>query len=213
MTTKKNTFRFKPVSAKTENQKKYINYIHNKSVIFCTGPSGTGKSFIASGLASEFLLQEKIYKVIATRPLVCTGKDIGSLPGELENKIAPYLQPLEDNLKFFLKDLYHDYIHNGFIEFKPLETMRGSTFDNAFIILDEAQNCTVSQIKMLLTRIGSGSKIIVNGDTDQNDLRGASGLEYCIKKLAHIEEIGHIDFNYDDIQRNDLIGKILRAGL
>lgn len=206
-------FKFEPVSAKTSNHKKYIHLINDESIIFCTGPSGTGKTFIASGLASEYILKNKIYKIIATRPLVCTGKDIGSLPGELNEKIAPYLQPLEDNFKKFLGPVYSELKDAGLIEYMPLETMRGMTFDNSFIILDEAQNCTSKQIKMLMTRIGKDSKIIINGDTDQTDLKEYSGLKHAIDKVKHINGIGHVEFDLNDIQRNDIIGDILRSGL
>jgi len=167
--------------AKTENQKTYIRSIIENDITFCTGPSGTGKSFIVAGIASEHLEKDKIESIIVTRPLVCTGRDIGSLPGELNDKIKPYLQPMEENLKYFLgRDKFGLYYNTRRIRFEPLETMRGSTFHNAYMILDEAQNCTFEQIKMFLTRMGENSKVIINGDTKQTDLYRDSGLSYLL---------------------------------
>ena len=148
--------------AKTENQKDYIRSIIDNHITFCTGPSGTGKSFIAAGIAAEHLQKDKIESIIVTRPLVCTGKDIGSLPGEINEKIKPYLAPMEENLKFFLgRDKFGLYFNYKRIRFEPLETMRGATFHNAYMILDEAQNCTLEQIKMFITRMGENSKVII----------------------------------------------------
>lgn len=198
--------------AKTENQKDYIRSIIENDITFCTGPSGTGKSFIAAGIASEHILKDKIDSIIVTRPLVCTGKDIGSLPGELNEKIKPYLAPMEENLKYFLgRDKFGLYYNTRRIKFEPLETMRGATFHNAYMILDEAQNCTLEQIKMFITRMGENSKVIINGDTKQTDLYGDSGLASCLKKLVGISCIGICELSYQDIQRNGIIGSVLRA--
>jgi len=172
----------------------------------------THNTFIASGLASEKLHKGDISRIVVTRPLVCTGKDIGALPGELDEKIMPYLLPLEENFRFFLGDMYKDYFSQGFILYKPLELMRGSTFNNAIMILDEAQNCTLEQLKMFITRIGQDSKVIINGDLDQTDLRKTpSSLLYCINKLKDIKGIGNVKFDTSDIQRNGIIGKVLKA--
>lgn len=198
--------------AKTENQKDYILSIVENEIIFCTGPSGTGKSFIAAGIAAEHLLKDKIESIIVTRPLVCTGKDIGSLPGELGDKIKPYLQPMEENLKYFLgRDKFGLYYNNRRIRFEPLETMRGSTFHNAYMILDEAQNCTMEQIKMFITRMGENSKVMINGDTKQTDLYRENGLTECITKLTGIHGIGMCELGYQDIQRNGILGAVLYA--
>lgn len=198
--------------AKTENQKNYIRSIVENDITFCTGPSGTGKSFIVAGIASEHLEKDKIESIIVTRPLVCTGKDIGSLPGELNEKIKPYLQPMEENLKYFLgRDKFGLYYNTRRIRFEPLETMRGSTFHNAYMILDEAQNCTFEQIKMFLTRMGENSKVIINGDTKQTDLYRDSGLAYCLDKLNNINGVGICRLEYSDIQRNGILGAILHA--
>jgi phosphate starvation-inducible PhoH-like protein len=203
----------KLVSSKTENQKNYIHGIVDNDIIFCSGPAGSGKSFIAAGMASQYLYQDDIEKIIITRPLVCTGKDIGSLPGELQEKINPYLVPMRENLKYFLGLMYYnEFYQQGQICFEPLEMMRGMTFHNCCMILDEAQNCTFEQIKMFITRMGKNSKVIINGDINQTDLtRGRSGLENCINKLREVEGIAVCELNHDDIQRNDLIAKVLRA--
>lgn len=198
--------------AKTENQKTYIRSIIENDITFCTGPSGTGKSFIVAGIASEHLLKDKIDNIIVTRPLVCTGKDIGSLPGELNEKIKPYLQPMEENLKYFLgRDHFGLFYNTRRIRFEPLETMRGSTFHNSYMVLDEAQNCTLDQIKMFITRMGENSKVIINGDIKQTDLYNKSGLLYCIDKLSNMHGVGICKLGYNDIQRNGILGAILRA--
>lgn len=200
------------LEAKTENQKIYIRSIIENDVIFCTGPSGTGKSFIAAGIASEHLEKDKIESIIVTRPLVCTGKDIGSLPGELNEKIKPYLQPMEENLKYFLgRDKFGLYYNTRRIKLEPLETMRGATYHNSYMILDEAQNCTLEQIKMFITRMGKDSKVIINGDTKQTDIYRDSGLAYCISKLENIPGVGICKLDYQDIQRNGIIGAVLYA--
>lgn len=209
---KNNPESFKYLEAKTQNQKDYIRNIAENDVIFCTGPSGCGKSFIAAGLAAQKLHFNEIDSIIITRPLVCTGKDIGSLPGELLEKISPYLMPMEENLRFFLgRSYYGQHYNDGRIKYLPLEVMRGSTFNKSYMILDEAQNCSFEQIKMFLTRIGQDSKVLINGDIKQSDIRNKSGLSQCIERLRNIQGIGISQLSYEDIQRNGLIGKILTA--
>lgn len=200
------------LEAKTENQRNYIRSIIENDVTFCTGPSGTGKSFIAAGIAASRLLKDEVETIIVTRPLVCTGKDIGSLPGELNDKIKPYLAPMEENLKYFLgRDKFGLYFNTRRIRFEPLETMRGATFHNSYMILDEAQNCTMEQIKMFITRMGDHSKVIINGDTKQTDLYRDSGLYYCLEKLNNLQGVGICSLGYNDIQRNGILGRILNA--
>jgi phosphate starvation-inducible protein PhoH and related proteins len=200
------------LEAKTENQRNYIRSIVENDVVFCTGPSGTGKSFIAAGIAASKLLRDEVETIIVTRPLVCTGKDIGSLPGELNDKIKPYLAPMEENLKYFLgRDKFGLYFNTRRIRFEPLETMRGATFHNSYMILDEAQNCTMEQIKMFITRMGEYSKVIINGDTKQTDLHRDSGLYYCLEKLTNLQGVGICSLGYNDIQRNGILGRILNA--
>lgn len=209
---KKPNTKLVPLEAKTDNQRDYIRAIVENDIIFCSGPAGSGKSFIAAGIAAQHLHHGKIEQVIVTRPLVCTGKDIGSLPGEMGEKIAPYLLPMKENLKHFLgQALYGLYSNEGQIHYKPLEVMRGSTFHNAYMILDEAQNCTEDQIKMFVSRMGENSKVIINGDIEQNDLRGRSGLAFCMDRLRSVDGIGICKLDYTDIQRNGIIGRFLRA--
>lgn len=200
------------VTAKTENQKKYIKDIIDNEVVFCIGPSGSGKSYIASGIAADHLFKGIIDQLIVTRPLVCTGKDIGSLPGELDEKIRPYLMPMEENLRHFLgREAYVQMINSQRIRYEPLEVMRGATFHHSYMILDEAQNCTVDQIKMFITRMGENSKVLINGDVRQTDIKGRSGLFQCIDRLEGVEGVGVSELFYEDIQRNGIIGRILEA--
>ena len=200
------------LEAKTENQKNYIRSIVENDVVFCTGPSGSGKSFIAAGIAAHKLLKDEIDTIIVTRPLVCTGRDLGSLPGELNDKIKPYLQPMEENLRYFLgRDRFGMYFNQRRIRFEPLETMRGSTFHDSYMILDEAQNCTLEQIKMFVTRMGKHSKALINGDNKQTDIFRDSGLDFCIERLSNVEGVGISKLEYHDIQRNGIIGAVLYA--
>ena len=202
----------KIVEPKTPNQKKYIRSIIENDIIFCTGPSGCGKSFIAAGLSAQKLHHDEIENIIITRPLVCTGKEIGSLPGELGEKIAPYLMPMQENLKHFLGRAYYgEYYNAGRIKYMPLEVMRGSTFNHSYMILDEAQNCSFEQIKMFITRMGEGSKVLINGDIKQTDIKSKSGLAYCIEKLYNIEGIAYCQLTTQDIQRNGILGRVLNA--
>ncbi len=209
---KKNKRRVISVEAKTPNQKEYIKSIIKNDIIFCSGPSGSGKSFIAAGIAASHLHGGMVDQVIITRPLVCAGKDIGSLPGELDEKIAPYLLPMQENLNYFLtQSFYGLYSNGGHIQYKPLEIMRGLTFHNSYMILDEAQNCTIDQIKMFITRMGTDSKVLINGDIKQDDLRGRSGLDYCMNRLEDVQGVGICRLENEDIQRNGIIGNVLNA--
>ena len=204
--------RIVPITAKTINQKDYIRDIVENDVVFCTGPSGSGKSYIAAGIAANHIYRDEVEQVIVTRPLVCAGKDIGSLPGELDGKIKPYLLPMEENLKHFLgRDYYGKLFNEGRIRYEPLEVMRGATFHDAFMILDEAQNCTLDQIKMFITRMGENSKVLINGDIRQTDIRKFSGLLDCIDRLEDVEGVGVSRLYYEDIQRNGIIGRVLEA--
>lgn len=209
---KKQVSRVVQLEAKTENQKNYIRAIVENEIIFCSGPAGCGKSFIAAGIAANHLHSGMVQQVIITRPLVCAGKDIGSLPGEMNEKIAPYLLPMEENLRFFLGQAYYGhYFNEKQIQYRPLEVMRGSTFHDAYMILDEAQNCTEDQIKMFVSRMGQNSKVLINGDVHQDDLRGRSGLARCMEKLRNIDGIAICELSYEDIQRNGIIGRFLKA--
>lgn len=202
----------KTLEAKTENHKNYIRSIVENDITICVGPAGSGKSFIPAGLFSQYLREGRHEQIIATRPLVCSGKDIGSLPGEMGDKIAPYLKPIEENFKYFLGfSSYGQFVNDKRIRYEPLEVMRGSTFNNSLMILDEAQNCTVDQIKMFITRMGENSKVVINGDIKQTDIYNHNGLSFVIDKLQNIDGLGVCTLTYDDIQRNGIIGRILKA--
>jgi phosphate starvation-inducible PhoH-like protein len=202
----------KPIVAKTENQKEYIRSIIENDITFCCGPAGSGKSFVVSGIAANHLNKGKTERIIVTRPLVCTGKDIGALPGDLNEKIAPYLTPMQENFKFFLgQSLYGHYNNEGKLRYEPLEIMRGATFHESYMILDEAQNCTFEQIKMFITRMGECSKVIINGDINQSDIKGLGGLERCMDRLEDVEGVGVCELDHGDIQRNGILGRVLDA--
>lgn len=204
--------RVKDIQPVTENHKDYIRSIVENDVTICTGPSGSGKSYICSGLCSQWLHKGQYQQIIVTRPLVSAGQNIGALPGELGDKIAPYLLPMQENFTHFLgQAFYGHYLNNKQIRYEPFETMRGATFNNSLMVLDEAQNATEDQIKMFITRIGKNSKVIINGDIKQTDIKKWSGLEMAIQKLSNVEGVGVVRFNMDDIQRNGIIGRILTA--
>ncbi len=198
----------KPV---TENQADYYNCILDYDVTFCTGPAGSGKSYLAAGLAAKMILNKQFDHIIVTRPLICTGKDIGHLPGGVAEKIGPYIGPMQENLRIFLGHYYGLLVNDRTIRFEPLETMRGFTFNSTLMILDEAQNCTAEQIKMFVTRLGKNSKIIINGDVKQTDLKSRSGLEYIMNRVSGVEGIAICKLTHDDIQRNDVVARFLRA--
>lgn len=203
---------FKQVEARTENQKDYIRAIVENDVIICVGPAGAGKSFVAAGISAQHIVQKRVEQIIVTRPLVCAGKDIGALPGDVGEKIKPYLTPMEESLRYFLGQSHYGlYANERRIRFEPLEVMRGATFHNSYMILDEAQNCTLEQIKMFITRMGENSKVLINGDIRQTDIRKFSGLLECIDKLEGVEGVGVSRLYYEDIQRNGIIGRVLEA--
>jgi phosphate starvation-inducible PhoH-like protein len=201
----------KKLKAKTENQEDYIAAMAECDVTFCSGPAGSGKTAVAVGLACEYILENKIEKIIITRPVVEAGRGLGHLPGTLTEKVSPYLVPILEEMKLYLgMDTFNSMRATNTIELCPLEYMRGRNFHNAFMILDEAQNATFEQIKMFLTRIGLGSKAVVNGDLDQTDLRGeAGGLYDCMDALTDLEGVAICRLTDDDIVRNGIISKIL----
>tara|TARA_R110000824_G_scaffold107219_7_gene253263 strand:+ start:821 stop:1492 length:672 start_codon:yes stop_codon:yes gene_type:complete len=203
----------KRLKPKTPNQSDYIINISESDVTFCSGPAGSGKTAVSVGLACEYILQDKVEKIVITRPVVESGRGIGFLPGTLTEKVHPYMVPIIEEMKLFLGvDTYNSMRATNLIEICPLEYMRGRNFHNTFMILDEAQNATFEQIKMFLTRIGIGSKAVVNGDLDQTDLKGDSygGLNDCMDSLDNLEGVGICMLNESDIVRNDIIAKILR---
>lgn len=202
----------KQLKAKSPNQSEYIRSMVESDVIFCSGPAGSGKTAVAVGLACQYILEHKIEKIVITRPVVESGRGLGFLPGTLTDKVQPYLVPITEEMKLFLgAETYHSMRTHNIIEICPLEYMRGRNFHGTFMILDEAQNATFEQIKMFLTRIGLGSKAVVNGDLDQTDLRGDSfgGLQTCMNSLDDLEGVAICKLDYSDIVRNDIIAKIL----
>ena len=204
----------KAIKVKNVTQFKYIETIENSTITFGIGPAGTGKTFLAVASAVKMYTDEKIKKIVLTRPAVEAGERLGYLPGDLSQKIDPYLVPLFDSLEYFFGNETLQYlIEKRNIEIVPLAYMRGRTLNNACIILDEAQNATVSQIKMFLTRLGEDSKMIITGDETQIDLhnREFSGLKKTRKSLSNIEEISVVEFKNSDIVRNKIVSKILEV--
>lgn len=204
----------KPIKAKTVGQKKYIDTIKHNTVIFGVGPAGTGKTFLAVAMAVNALREKQISRIVLTRPAVEAGEKLGFLPGDLQNKIDPYLRPLYDALFEMLgAENFEKYREKGVIEIAPLAYMRGRTLDDSFIILDEAQNTTPEQMKMFLTRFGFGSKAVVTGDITQIDLPDGkrSGLVEAVKILKNIEGIKTHRFSEKDVVRHALVQKIIQA--
>ena len=208
------TPRGKYIKCKTAGQQKYIDAIKKHDVVFGIGPAGTGKTYLAIAMAVKFLKERKVGKIILTRPAVEAGERLGFLPGDLQEKIDPYLRPLYDALYDTLgPETYQKYMETGIIEVAPLAYMRGRTLDDSFIILDEAQNTTPEQMKMFLTRFGYGSRIVVTGDITQVDLGvgKVSGLQQSINVLKDVEAIQMIHFSHKDVVRHRLVMEIIKA--
>ena len=204
----------KSIIPRSEKQKEYVRALRQSDIIISAGPAGTGKTFLAVAVGLTMLLEKKIERIILSRPAVEAGERLGFLPGDMKEKVDPYLRPLYDSLY----DLFHfekiqRMIEIGDIEIAPLAFMRGRTLKNSFAILDEAQNASDTQIKMFLTRIGENSKIVVNGDPSQIDLpnKNMSGLDRSKKLLTHLNEISVIDFDHSDVVRHPLVSKIVKA--
>ena len=204
----------KSVIPRSEKQKNYLRALKESEIIISTGPAGTGKTFLAVAVALTMLLEKKIERIILSRPAVEAGERLGFLPGDMREKVDPYLRPLYDSLYDLLDfEKIQKKIEVEDIEIAPLAFMRGRTLKNSFAILDEAQNATDTQIKMFLTRIGENSKIVINGDPSQIDLpnKSLSGLNHSKKLLGHLKEISVIDFDYTDVVRHPLVSKIVKA--
>lgn len=202
----------KTLKPKTDNQAAYIRMMSEVDVTFCSGPAGSGKTSVAVGLACEYLTEEKIKKIIITRPVVESGRGLGHLPGTLVEKINPYLIPILDEMHMYLTRSKVEALRdNDTIELCPLEYMRGRNFHDCFMILDEAQNATFEQIKMFVTRIGRNSKAVINGDLRQSDLgRLQGGLKLCMDELTDLEGVGTVELDYSDIIRSDVVARILQ---
>lgn len=208
------TYRGKPVKCKTVGQKRYIDSIKTNPVTFGIGPAGTGKTYLAVCVAVQAMKSRQADKIILTRPAVEAGEKLGFLPGDLQNKVDPYLRPLYDALQEMLGlETYTKLMERGSIEIAPLAYMRGRTLSNAFIILDEAQNTTREQMKMFLTRLGDGSKMVITGDATQIDLPSgkSSGLDHAAEVLKDVEGVGIIHLTDKDVVRNPMVMKIVRA--
>jgi phosphate starvation-inducible PhoH-like protein len=208
------TSRGKPVKCKTVGQKRYVESIRKNTITFGVGPAGTGKTYLAVCLAVQAMKQKLVEKIILTRPAVEAGEKLGFLPGDLQTKVDPYLRPLYDALQEMLGlETYAKLMERGSIEIAPLAYMRGRTLSDAFIILDEAQNTTREQMKMFLTRMGDGSKMVITGDITQIDLPDgkASGLEHAVGVLKDIENIGICRLTDKDVVRHPLVMSIVRA--
>lgn len=204
----------KPVKPKTLGQKQYVDAIRNNMITFGIGPAGTGKTYLAMAMAITAFKNEEVSRIILTRPAIEAGEKLGFLPGDLQSKIDPYLRPLYDALYQIMgADAFIKNSEKGLIEVAPLAYMRGRTLDNAYIILDEAQNTTPSQMKMFLTRIGFGSKVVITGDRTQKDLPKdqISGLDTAMKILGKIEGIQFCTLTSHDVVRHPLVQKIVKA--
>lgn len=208
------TINGRPIKPKTLGQKKYVDEIRSKMIVFGVGPAGTGKTYLAIAMAVTAFRNDEVSRIILTRPAIEAGEKLGFLPGDLQSKVDPYLRPLYDALYQIMgPESFAKNMEKGLIEVAPLAYMRGITLDNAFIILDEAQNTTPAQMKMFLTRIGFGSKVIVTGDSSQKDLpQGTkSGLEVAEQVLKKIEDIAFCQLTSKDVVRHPLVQKIVQA--
>lgn len=208
------TINGKPVKPKTLGQKQYVDAIRKKMIVFGIGPAGTGKTYLAMAMAITAFKNEEVNRIILTRPAIEAGEKLGFLPGDLQSKIDPYLRPLYDALYQIMgAESFQKNMEKGLIEVAPLAYMRGRTLDNAFIILDEAQNTTPAQMKMFLTRIGFGSKVVVTGDITQKDLAPGtqSGLDVALRVLHKVEDIAICQLTSADVVRHPLVQKIVKA--
>ncbi|RHO54961.1 phosphate starvation-inducible protein PhoH [Eubacterium sp. AM05-23] len=208
------TMRSKPIRSKTLGQKRYIDAIRHNDIVFGIGPAGTGKTYLAMAMAITAFKNGEVDRLILTRPAVEAGEKLGFLPGDLQDKVDPYLRPLYDALfEIMGAEAFEKNMEKGLIEVAPLAYMRGRTLENAYIILDEAQNTTPEQMKMFLTRFGQGSKIVVTGDITQIDLPGGkrSGLKEVRRILRGIQDIAFIEFSQDDVVRHRLVQRIIEA--
>ena len=208
------TIQGKPIKPKTLGQKRYVDLIRKKMIVFGIGPAGTGKTYLAMAMGIQAFKNDEVSRIILTRPAIEAGEKLGFLPGDLQSKVDPYLRPLYDALYQIMgAESFQKNMEKGLIEVAPLAYMRGRTLDNAFIILDEAQNTTSAQMKMFLTRIGFGSKVIVTGDLSQKDLPvgTASGLDVALKVLSKVDDIGFATLTAADVVRHPLVQKIVNA--
>lgn len=204
--------RVEPIQARNERQQQFIDAIFHNTLTIADGEAGTGKTFISAAIAVEYLQAKEVEKIIITRPVLEAGESLGFLPGEINDKFAPYFAPFREALEERLGKGHVEYlVKAGRIECAPLAYMRGRTFKNAFVVLDEAQNTTPKQMKLFLTRLGEGSKVIVNGDLMQKDLSGESGLEDALKRLRKLRRVRVVEFGPEDIVRSRIVSDIVAA--
>ena len=201
-----------PLEPITEAQKRYLQSIKNNIITFGIGVAGSGKSYVATMYACELLKQGKISRIFVTRPIVEAGEKLGFLPGLEEEKVAPYFYPIKDIMESSLGKSHVEYlIKHGRIVFKPLAYMRGCTFNDAFLIADEMENATDSQMRLILTRIGKNCKVVIDGDLAQKDISGESGLKSAMEKLKNVNNINVVKFGIEDIVRSDIVKDIIIA--
>jgi len=204
----------KPIKPKTIGQKKYVDAMRENMIVFGLGPAGTGKTYLAMAMAITAFKNNEVERIILTRPAIEAGEKLGFLPGDLQSKVDPYLRPLYDALYQIMgAESFQKNMEKGLIEVAPLAYMRGRTLDNAYIILDEAQNTTEAQMKMFLTRIGFGSKVVITGDASQKDLAAGtkSGLDIAVRVLSKVDEISFCNLTSKDVVRHPLVQKIVKA--
>lgn len=208
------TSRGRQIKCKTIGQKRYVQALKEHELVFGVGPAGTGKTYLAVAMAVLAFKNKEVERIVLTRPAVEAGEKLGFLPGDLQNKVDPYLRPLYDALQeFFGMETYKQLMERGAIEVAPLAYMRGRTLNHAYIILDEAQNCSIEQMKMFLTRFGEGSRIVVTGDVTQIDLprERTSGLVHAVRVLAGVEGISIVKLTHKDVVRHELVQRIIQA--
>ena len=204
----------RPIKPKTFGQKEYVDAIRDKMIVFGVGPAGTGKTYLAMAMAINAFKNNEVNKIILTRPAIEAGEKLGFLPGDLQSKVDPYLRPLYDALfQIMGAESFNANMEKGLIEVAPLAYMRGRTLNDAYIILDEAQNCTIEQMKMFLTRFGEGSRVVVTGDITQIDLppERKSGLVHALGVLKDVEGISQIYLTYKDVVRHEMVQRIISA--
>ena len=206
------TYRGRAIRPKTAGQARYVEAIRSHTITFGVGPAGTGKTYLAMAMAVAALKRREVGRIVLTRPVVEAGESLGYLPGTLEEKLDPYVRPLYDAL-FDMTDMGKgaELVEQGVIEIAPLAFMRGRTFNNAFVILDEAQNTTPEQMKMFLTRLGFSSKFVVTGDASQRDLPGVGGIESARRVLADLDDVAFADLDRNDVVRHALVARIVDA--
>jgi len=200
------------IEARNKAQKTYLKYMRDYNVTFGVGPAGTGKTYLCGAVAASDLMEHKVERIIITRPVVEAEENLGFLPGTLEEKFAPYFRPFKDVLDERIGHSHVEYlIKHGTIEIAPLAYMRGRSFKNCWVVLDEAQNTTPNQMKLFLTRLGEGCRVVINGDLSQKDIKGKSGLEDALGTLKHLSSIGFVTFEKEDIVRSGVVQEIVEA--